>query len=290
MPKKINKIGILFLFPCLLIVIFTILLPILVTFKYSLNNFKLTEPENNSFIGLQNYYKVFTSDYFYSALKNSLIILFVVVIIGTLFSLIIAITLNKKTVISPFLTAVIIIPWALPPIVNGIMWKFIFSPNYGLVNKILLKLGIINTSIDWTNNKFIFLIIVSLIIIWRVVPFSSVVFLANLQNIPESYYESIYLEGSSNFQAFTNITLPLLAPSFGVVLMNLTTTAINVFDEIISLSGYKFENQTLLVYNYLNTFNFLDFGLGSSISYIIMIITGVFGYFYIKNMRIKNNF
>ena len=78
--------------------------------------------------------------------------------------------------------------------------------------------------------------------------------------------------------------MPLLLPSIGVVLINLTTTALTIFDEVIAISGYQVEIQTLLVYNYSNTFNFLDFGYGSAISYVIMLISGIFGYFYVKNM------
>ena len=95
------------------------------------------------------------------------------------------------------------------------------------------------------------------------------------------------LEGSTPFQTFRYITLPLILPSLGIVLINLTTTAINVFDEVIALSGYQFENQTLLVYNYATTFQFLDFGLGSAISYVIMAISAVFGYFYVRNMTVE---
>lgn len=275
------------LVPCSVIMIFSVFLPILTTFGYSLKYFKLTEPNNESFIGLKNYESVIKSSDFHSALLNSFVILVLVMAVGLVLSLIVALILNKKTKITAFLTAIVIIPWALPPIVNGIMWKFIFFPGYGLVNKLMVNLGFIDTPISWTTDRWMFLVVISVVIIWRIIPFSAIVILANLQSIPENYYEAICLEGSSPLQTFRTITLPLLVPSLGVVLINLTTTAINVFDEIISMSGFQFENQTLLVYNYSNTFNFLDFGLGSSISYVIMILTGVFGYFYVRNMTVE---
>lgn len=287
MKNKKEKIPFLLLMPCTLIIVFSVFFPVITTFGYSLKYFKLTEPGSEKFIGLKNYQNVISSSDFHNALLNSFIVLALVMILGLIISLVIALILNKKNFITPFLTAIVIVPWALPPIVNGIMWKFIFFPGYGVMNQILLKMGLINSPVSWISERGLFLFVVSIVIIWRIVPFSSIVILANLQNIPDSYYESIYLEGSTTFQAFKNITLPLIIPSLGVVLINLTTTAINVFDEVIALSGYQFENQTLLVYNYSNTFSFLDFGYGSSISYVIMLLTGIFGYFYVKNMTVE---
>ncbi|NLY08717.1 MAG: sugar ABC transporter permease [Tissierellia bacterium] len=285
MKKKV--IALLLLLPCALIMIFSVFLPIITTFGYSLKYFKLTEPNDERIIGFTNYKNVITSSEFHNALLNSIVILLAVLVIGLVISFVIALVLNKKTKLTTFLTAIVIIPWALPPIVNGIMWKFIFFPGYGLMNQILLKLGLVNVPISWITNRPLFLLVIAIVVSWRIIPFSAIVILANLQNISKDYYEAFNLEGGSKWQAFKYITLPLLVPSIGVVLINLTTTAVNVFDEIISISGFQFENQTLMVYNYSHTFNFLDFGLGSTISYVIMLLTGVFGYLYVRNMTVE---
>ena len=284
--KKLG-LGLLLIFPCLILFLFTVLIPIITTFGYSLRRFKLTEPGQEKFIGLKNYTTVIASQDFQNALINSVFVLAVVMIFGLVISILVALVLNKKTRITSALTAIVIIPWVLPPIVNGIMWKFVFFPGYGLMNKILLNMHLISSPISWTTNRWYFLMVVSFVIIWRIVPFSAIVILSNLQNIPDDYYSLMSLEGATSWQSFWNVTLPLIVPSLGVVLINLTTTAINVFDEVIALTGYNFQNQTLLVYDYSNTFNFLDFGLGSSISYIIMILSGVFGYLYVRNMTVE---
>ena len=281
--KKDTK-GILLLLPCLLILLISVIFPVILTFRYSLKNYNLTEPQNEKFIWFGNYIKIFKDPHFYNALYNSILILIFVMIIGMTFSIITGLILNIKSKINPVLTALVIIPWAMPPIVNGIMWKFIFFPGYGFMNKILLNLHLINSPVSWTDNRYLFLIVISIVISWRIIPFSSLVILANLQNIPESYYDTVEVFGGSRFQAFYYVTLPLLLPSIGVVLIHLTTTALSIFDEVIAISGYQFEIQTLLVYNYSTTFNFLDFGYGSAISYVVMLISGIFGYFYVKNM------
>ena len=276
--------GTLLLLPCLLLLLISVILPVVLTFRYSLKYYNLTEPQNEKFIWFENYIKIFKDPHFYNALYNSILILVMVMIIGLVFSVITGLVLNVKSKINPVLTALVIIPWAMPPIVNGIMWKFIFFPGYGFMNKILMNLHLIKSPISWTDNRYLFLLVISIVVSWRIIPFSSLVILANLQNIPESYYDAVKVFGGNKFQEFYYVTLPMLLPSIGVVLINLTTTALSIFDEVIAISGYQFEIQTLLVYNYSTTFNFLDFGYGSAISYVVMILSGIFGYFYVKNM------
>ena len=276
--------GTLLLLPCLLLLLISVILPVVLTFRYSLKYYNLTEPQNEKFIWFENYVKIFKDPHFYNALYNSVLILVMVMIIGLVFSIITGLVLNVKSKINPVLTALVIIPWAMPPIVNGIMWKFIFFPGYGFMNKILMNLHLIKSPISWTDNRYLFLFVISIVVSWRIIPFSSLVILANLQNIPESYYDAVKVFGGNKFQDFYYVTLPMLLPSIGVVLINLTTTALSIFDEVIAISGYQFEIQTLLVYNYSTTFNFLDFGYGSAISYVVMILSGIFGYFYVRNM------
>ena len=276
--------GTLLLLPCLLLLLISVILPVVLTFSYSLKYYNLTEPQNEKFIWFENYVKIFKDPHFYNALYNSVLILVMVMIIGLVFSIITGLVLNVKSKINPVLTALVIIPWAMPPIVNGIMWKFIFFPGYGFMNKILMNLHLIKSPISWTDNRYLFLLVISIVVSWRIIPFSSLVILANLQNIPESYYDAVKVFGGNKFQEFYYVTLPMLLPSIGVVLINLTTTALSIFDEVIAISGYQFEIQTLLVYNYSTTFNFLDFGYGSAISYVVMILSGIFGYFYVRNM------
>ena len=276
--------GTLLLLPCLLLLLISVILPVVLTFRYSLKYYNLTEPQNEKFIWFENYVKIFKDPHFYNALYNSVLILVMVMIIGLVFSIITGLVLNVKSKINPVLTALVIIPWAMPPIVNGIMWKFIFFPGYGFMNKILMNLHLIKNPISWTDNRYLFLLVISIVVSWRIIPFSSLVILASLQNIPESYYDTVKVFGGNKFQEFYYVTLPMLLPSIGVVLINLTTTALSIFDEVIAISGYQFEIQTLLVYNYSTTFNFLDFGYGSAISYVVMILSGIFGYFYVRNM------
>ena len=284
MIQRQKRFPYLLLIPSMIIMIGLVVVPIISTFFLSLENYKLTEPENKSFVGLENYIEVLKSADFRYALINTLFVVFIVIIISLVCSLGVALILNKKVRINGILTAIAILPWALPPIVNGIVWRFIFYPGFGFMNKLLFHFGLINEPIPYTVNRFMLMFIIAIIVSWRVIPFCAIIFLSNMQSIPENLYISSKIDGANKFQIFFKVTLPLLIPSFVIVITNITISAINVFDEVIALSGYSDVGQTLLVYNYVNTFKFLNFGLGSAITYIIMLISGIAGYFYIKNI------
>ncbi|MDK6680675.1 sugar ABC transporter permease [Aerococcus sp. UMB8608] len=268
----------------LVIMLVFVVYPIIRTLFYSFYRLKLTEPDNVAWIGLANYRAVLTSSDFYQALVNSGLVLVFTVLLGLIMSLAIALMLNRRHLLTPVLTAIAIVPWALPPIVNGIIWKFIFYPGYGFLNKLLLNLQLIEAPIAWTANRWMLMFIAALVVAWRVVPFCAILLLANLQTIPGELYEASRIDGASAWQDFRLITLPMLLPSLVIVLIQMTMAAINVFDEIVALSGYRFESQTLLVYNYMNTFSFLNFGFGSAITYVVTILSGLLGFAYIRRM------
>lgn len=284
MIQRQKKFPYLLLIPSMIIMIGLVIVPIVATFFLSLERYKLTEPQNKSFVGMKNYIEVLQSEGFRYSLVNTLFVVIVVIIISLICSIAVALILNKKVRLNGVLTAIAILPWALPPIVNGIVWRFIFYPGFGFMNKMLFYFGIIDEPITYTINRFMLMFIIALIVSWRIIPFCAIIFLSNMRSIPENLYISARMDGANKVQAFFKITLPLLIPSFIVVMTNITISAINVFDEVIALSGYSDIGQTLLVYNYVNTFKFLNFGLGSAITYIIMLISGIAGYFYVKNI------
>lgn len=284
MIQRQKRFPYLLLIPSMIIMIGLVVVPIISTFFLSLENYKLTEPQNKSFVGFENYIEVLKSTQFRYALVNTLFVVIIVIIISLVCSLGVALILNKKVRINGVLTAIAILPWALPPIVNGIVWRFIFYPGFGFMNKLLFYFGLINEPIPYTTNRFMLMFIIAIIVSWRVIPFCAIIFLSNMQSIPENLYMSSKIDGANKFQIFFKVTLPLLIPSFVIVITNITISAVNVFDEVIALSGYSDVGQTLLVYNYVNTFKFYNLGLGSAITYIIMLISGIAGYFYIKNI------
>ncbi len=281
---KNNKSPWFLLLPSILIMGIFVFYPIVKTFYYSLHRFKLTRPDQIEMIGLRNYMSVLQDKNFHNALINSLSVLAYVILFVMISSLFVALLLNQKRKLTPLLTAIAILPWALPPLVNGVLWSFIFHPSYGMLNKLLISSGITQAPIAWTANTGWLMFIVSLIVSWQVVPFCAVVLLANLQSIPQDIYEASAMDGANSPQTFFSVTLPLLLPSLLICLTQASLSAVNIFDEIVALVDYRKDAQTLLIYNYQNTFSFLDFGYGSAITYVVMLLTGIFGYLYVCNI------
>lgn len=285
--KKIqNKIlPYLLLLPMLLIMGSFVIYPIIMTFSYSLHRMKLTAPNDTRMIGLENYRAILQSDSFWYSFRNTVFLLVVVVLLTMVFGFLAALILNVETKISGLLMAAVVLPWAMPPIVNGIIWKFIFHPGYGFMNKLLIGLGIVEKPIQWMTDRWLLLLIVAIVAAWRNVPFTAIVCLSGLRSIPEELYEAARIDGAGRGQLFMRITAPLMMPFIGMGVTSTSISAINIFDEIIALSGYKDIGKNLLIENYLTTFSFLDFGKGSALTYIIMLISAVLGYFYLRSMN-----
>lgn len=283
--KKKNTTAYLMLLPAAAVMVVLVFYPILNTFLYSLQKMKLTDLANTKYVGFENYKKILMDPGFWHSLQNSIVILVTVVILASIIGMLIALLLNVKTRIKGLLLALAIIPWALPPIVNGVMWRWIFHPSYGFLNRLLLNLNVIDAPVQWLSQRWSIILIASLVVAWRNIPFCAIVMLSSLQSIPKQIYEAARIDGSSCFQTFRSITFPLLVSSLGIVLTSTSINAINVFDEIVSLSGYGDISKTLMIDSYLRTFSFLDYGVGSALTYIIMLLAGILGLIYIKNVH-----
>lgn len=283
MKKKI--LPYLLLTPMMLIMGVLVFYPIAATFSYSLKRWKLTAPNDIRFIGLENYINILKSDSFWYSLQNTLFILLIVLLGTTILGVLLALFLNIEVKFSGVLLAIAILPWALPPYVNGILWRFIFNPGYGFMNKLLIGIGFVDKPIEWLNSRWTLLLVVSIVVIWRSIPFVALVCLAGRQSIPHVLYEAAKIDGGNAGSIFRRITLPLMLPFIGIGITSTSVTAINVFDEIIALSGYSDLGKNILVESYLTTFSFLDFGKGSAVTYLVMFLAAILGIFYLKSLN-----
>ena len=244
----------------------------------------LTKPQVTGFVYFENFTEVLSSSSIWHSLTNTIYIL-ILVLAGTIvLGLLIALVLNRDTKIKGLLLAVTILPWALPPVVNGILWRGVFHPEFGIINKLLLELGIIETGIQWLTKPYLVLSIASLVVMWRTVPLASMILLAALRAIPNELYESAQMDGCNSVSSFRCITLPILRPTIAIVLTLTSFVGINLFDEIISLTGFAGQTRTILIEAYVKLFTFLDFGQGSAFITLIMLATAIPTYFYIRYM------
>ena len=283
MKKKI--LPYLLLAPMILIMGVLVFYPIIATFSYSLKKWKLTAPGDIHFIGVKNYYDIVQSDSFWYSLQNTIFILVFVVIFTTIFGYLVASFLNVNVKWSGVLLALAILPWALPPFVNGILWKFVFFSGYGFLNKLLIGIGIISKPIEFLSSRWTLLLVISIVVVWRSIPFMALVCLAGRQSIPDSLFEAAKIDGGTSRTIFCHIMMPLMKPFLAVGITSTSVTAINVFDEIVALSGYSDLGKNILMESYLTTFTFLNFGKGSAMTYIVMFFALILGIFYLRSLN-----
>lgn len=283
--KKLDILPYLLLLPVIVIMCVLVFYPIIMTFSYSLQKMKLTAPGDIRLIWFDNYRSILTSQEFWYSFQNTIFLLVTVVLLTTVFGLLVALLLNVDSKMSGLLMAAAILPWALPPVVNGIIWKFIFHPGYGFMNKLLINLGITEKPIEWMSSRWLLLAVIAIVVAWRSIPFCAIVCLAGLKAIPADLYEAAKIDGGCRTLSFFHITWPLIFPFLGIGITSASITAINIFDEIVALAGYSDLGKNLLIESYLTTFSFLDFGKGSALTYIIMFLSAILGIFYLKSLN-----
>lgn len=275
----------LLLAPMMLIMGVLVFYPIAATFSYSLKKWKLTAPGDIRFIGFDNYKNILKSESFRYSLQNTLFLLVLVVVATSILGVLVSLFLNIQVKGAGILLAVAVLPWALPPYVNGILWRFVFHSGYGFMNKVLIGLGMVDKPVEWLTSRWMLLVVVAIVVVWRSVPFMALVCLAGRQSIPHGLYEAAKIDGAGTFQIFRRITFPLMLPFIGIGITSTSVTAVNVFDEIVALSGYSDMGKNILVESYLTTFTFLDFGKGSAVTYLVMFVAAILGVFYLKSLN-----
>lgn len=259
------------LLPTLLIVGVTVLVPLMYAFWLSLHNVPANPRAERPFVGLENYISILQTPAFLSALRNTVYFALVSLAIQIPIGLAIALLLDQEFKGRNLVRALILIPWALPTIVNGALWEWIYNPSYGALNGLLLQLGLIKTPVLWLGTPVSAMNAVIAADTWKVLPFYAVMFLAGLQTIPKELYDASTVDGANAFNKLRFVILPFLKPFLLIVLVLRTTETFRVFDIIYMLtSGGPGGGTTVITYYaYQVTFESLRFGYGSALSFII---------------------
>lgn len=200
-----------FILPSFLIILGFLFYPIATVFYYSLQNYDVSAPYYNSFAGLDNFIKIFTQDQmFIPSLINSLKWVVSEVGLQLIFGMILALLLNQTFKFRGLARAVAFIPWAISGVLASVMWSMMFNEHMGVINDMLMKLGLINEPMAFlasTSTAFGAVVIAEL---WRGIPFFAITLLASLQSIPNELYEAARVDGASRWKSFIYVTLPQL--------------------------------------------------------------------------------
>jgi ABC-type sugar transport system permease subunit len=258
--------------PALLIIALVTIYPLLRTFWISLLRWSLMRPqEGHPFVGLDNYRFILTDPIFIESLQVTVSFVVAAVVIEIVLAIGIALLLNRDFPGRMLLRMLALLPWAVPSVVNGIMWKWILNPSYGSLNGLLYSLGIIDQYIIWLGSPKLALAMVVLADVWKETPFIMLLFLAALQTIPHDLYEAARVDGANRLQSFFQITLPLVRPTLFVAVALRTIWALKSFDLIYTLTAGGPSNGTAVVgyYTYLKSFVSLQLGRGAAAAYIM---------------------
>ena len=266
--------------------------PILYSLWISLHKYNLKRPKVFEFIGLENYADILESSEFWSSLKITVQFTVLVVTVVTVLGVCIALLLNQPFRGRAAVRTLILLPWAIPPVVNGLMWQWIYDAKIGALNGLLVSLGFISEYRGWLSDPTSALLALAFADVWNVLPLAVILLLAALQKIPGELYEAARMDGAGAFQLFWYVTFPWLAQTLLVVLILQTLSAIRAFDVIYVLTagGPGTATTTLVWKTYLTTFENLDFGLGNAYAYTVSLITFGFALVYFRVLYRRGDF
>lgn len=282
--EKFNFAPYILILPACLLMGLIMIYPLGKVFYLSFQHYNPTKPFTNGFAGLDNFITIFTKKEFYNALGVSAKFVACEVVLQLIFGMIVALILNQKFKGRGFFRALTFIPWALSGVLTAVLWSIMFNQHFGVLNDLLAKLGIIKEPIAWlANTKFV---LGSVIVaeLWRGIPFFAISLLAAMQGLPDDLYEAARVDGSTKFQTFRFITLPMLKNTIVLTTLLRTIWEFNSVDLIYSLTGGgpvgKTTTLSMLIAN--QAIKTSNYGYGSALSVVSFAILAVIAVIYMK--------
>lgn len=239
------------------------------------------------FVGLDNYVDLFRNKTFYSALWLTGIFTAISIAGQMTIGMLLALFFWRNFPLNSMMRALLLAPWLLPLVVSSSVWQWMFQQDYGIINHVLVSLGITQSKIPWLVDPTNALISVIITNIWIGIPFSMAVFHSGLQALPREILEAAELDGAGKFQRFFLVILPLLRPLTAIVFVLSVTYTVKVFDLIYVMTGGgpADATQTLAIFSFKLSFKLFDFGHGAAVGNVLVLISLFFAYFYIRSFR-----
>ncbi|HTL88263.1 MAG TPA: sugar ABC transporter permease [Leptolyngbya sp.] len=278
--------------PALLILALVFAYPILRAFWQSVFTQNLGTQLNPEFTGLTNFARMAQDGRFWRAMLNSTVFTVASVFLELVLGMGIALVLNQQFRGRGAVRTIAILPWALPTALIALGWTWIFNDQYGIVNDILMRLGLIQTGVNWLGNPTLAMLSVILADVWKTTPFISILLLAGLQSISPDLYEAQAIDGASPWQSFRQITLPLLMPQVVIALLFRLAQSFGIFDliSVMTGGGPGGATETVSLYIYSTIMRYLDFGYGAAlvvVTFLLLVLAVAIASFLLTRSRTK---
>lgn len=282
--QKTEWMPYLLILPAVVLIFGVMLYPLCKTFYLAFQNYNPTTPYANGFAGFGNFIKLFSKGEFYSSLLVSLKWVVALVILQLIFGMIVALILNQNFKGRGFFRALVFIPWAMSGVLTAVLFNLIYNQNYGVLNDILTKMGLIDEPVAWLANTHLVLGAVIVAELWRGIPFFAISLLAAMQGLPQDVYEAAKVDGATKLETFRSVTLPLLKDTIVLTTLLRTIWEFNSVDLIFSLTNGgpvgKTTTLSMLIANQALTTN--NYGYGSAISVVSFLILTIIAIIYMK--------
>ena len=268
-----RALGVFLLAPMAIVLLLVVGYPLVDSLILSLYRVNLANPEQGQpFVGLGNYLYAFRQPAFWYAVQRTFYFTILSVALELGLGLLFAILLNERFRGQLGARLMMIAPWALLTVTNGVLWAWILNPTYGVANALLMRVGLLDAPKAWLSDTFWTMNVIILADAWKTVPNMTLLLLAGLQPIPDDLYEAAEVDGATRWQKLTQITMPLLRPVILVAIALRTIGAFKVFDIIYVLTGNggpADSTKVISFYAYDQAFRYLYFGYGSAVAWLI---------------------
>ena len=280
-----------FLLPLIAIVGVLIYLPALDTLQTSLTDENLRVRRTPEFIGLDNYARLLGDEEFWTVTLRSLLVVVLVLPLELVLAFAAALLLNEHFPGRGLVRALVLVPWLVPPVVNGFLWGWLLNGEFGAFNGLLYELGLIDDYVFWLRDPNTQIVWVAIVQTWTRFAFPMIVLLAGLQGVPSELYDAAKVDGANALGRLRHVTLPSLRAAIAIVLVIEFIAAFQIFDVVWTLtSGGQTGGainpftKTLMVFNYELVFRDLRVGLGAALSYLVLGMSLVVGLYFIRRL------
>ncbi|WAL58989.1 carbohydrate ABC transporter permease [Thermocoleostomius sinensis] len=285
-----KRTGWLLLAPALLILAAVYAYPIARSFWLSLFTQNLGTQLQPVFNGLGNYGRMAQDGRFWQTISNTMVFTISSLVLELILGLAIALVLNQAFKGRGAVRTIAILPWALPTALIAATWAWIFNDQFGVVNDLLLRLGVIDTGINWLGNPVPAMVSVVIADVWKTTSFVAILLLAGLQSISGDLYEAHAMDGATPWQSFRQITLPMLMPQILIATLFRFAQAFGIFDliQVMTGGGPGGATETVSIYVYATVMRYLDFGYGAAlvvVTFLILIAVVALAALFLSKLR-----